>query len=147
MVQSPSAVILEPPEIKSFTVFIVSPSICHEVMWLDAMILVFWMQALSQIFTLLFHFHQEALLLFFTFCHNGGVICISEVIDISPSNLDFSLCFIQPGISHDRSKISRITICGLAVLLFQFGTSLLLYVWFCFFLTCIQISQEAGKVD
>ena len=30
-----------PPEIKSFTVFIVSPSICHEVMGPDAMILVF----------------------------------------------------------------------------------------------------------
>ena len=42
--------------------------------------------ALSQIFILLFHFHQEALY-FFTFCHKGGVICISEVIDISPSNL------------------------------------------------------------
>ena len=27
--------------------------------------------------------------------------CISEVIDISPSNLDYSLCFFQPGISHD----------------------------------------------
>ena len=41
--QSPSAVILEPPEIKSVTVFIVSSSICHEVMEPDAMILVFWM--------------------------------------------------------------------------------------------------------
>ena len=39
--QSPSAVILEPPKIKSDTVSIVSPSICHEVMRLDAMILVF----------------------------------------------------------------------------------------------------------
>ena len=39
--QSPSAVILEAPEIKSVTVSIVSPSICHEVMGLDAMILVF----------------------------------------------------------------------------------------------------------
>ena len=39
--QSPSAVFLEPPKIKSVTVFIVSPSICHEVMGLDAMILVF----------------------------------------------------------------------------------------------------------
>ena len=29
------------------------------------------------------------------------VICISEVIDISPGNLDSSLCFIQPSISHD----------------------------------------------
>ena len=37
----------------------------------------------------------------FTFCHKGGVICISEVIDISPSNLDSSVCFIQPSISHD----------------------------------------------
>ena len=39
--QSPSAVILEPNKIKSLTVSIVSPSICHEVMGLDAMILVF----------------------------------------------------------------------------------------------------------
>ena len=37
--QSPSAVILEPPKIKSFTISIVSPSICHEVMGPDAMIL------------------------------------------------------------------------------------------------------------
>ena len=39
--QSPSAVILEPKKIKSVTVSIVSPSICHEVMGLDGMILVF----------------------------------------------------------------------------------------------------------
>ena len=39
--QSPSAVILEPPKIKSATVSTVSPSICHEVMGWDAMILVF----------------------------------------------------------------------------------------------------------
>ena len=36
--QSPSAVILEPRKIKSATVY---PSVCHEVMGLDAMILVF----------------------------------------------------------------------------------------------------------
>ena len=39
--QSPSAVILEPKKIKSVTVSILSPSICHEVMGPDAMILVF----------------------------------------------------------------------------------------------------------
>ena len=39
--QSPSAVILEPPKIKSATVSTVSPSICHEVMGADAMILSF----------------------------------------------------------------------------------------------------------
>ena len=41
--QSPSAVILEPQKIKSDTVSTVSPSISHEVMGPDAMILVFWM--------------------------------------------------------------------------------------------------------
>ena len=39
--QSPSAVILEPPKIKSVTVFVVSSSICHEVMELEAIILIF----------------------------------------------------------------------------------------------------------
>ena len=39
--QSPSAVILEPKKIKSLTVAIVSPSICREVMGLDALIFVF----------------------------------------------------------------------------------------------------------
>ena len=39
--QSPSTVILEPKKIKSVTVSIVSPSICHEVGGPDAMILVF----------------------------------------------------------------------------------------------------------
>ena len=38
------------------------------------------------------------------------------------------------------------TIYSLDVLLSWFGTSLLVYVSFCFFLTCIQISLEADKV-
>ena len=38
---SPTAVVLEPKKIKSLTVSIVSPSIYHEVMGPDAMILVF----------------------------------------------------------------------------------------------------------
>ena len=40
--QSPSPVILEPPKIKSFTVYIVSPSISHDVMGPEAMTFVFW---------------------------------------------------------------------------------------------------------
>ena len=40
--QSPSAVILETKKIKSVTVSIVSPSICHEVMGLEAMIFTFY---------------------------------------------------------------------------------------------------------
>ena len=39
--QSPSAVISEPKKIESATVSTVSPSICHEVLEPDAMILVF----------------------------------------------------------------------------------------------------------
>ena len=48
--QSPSALILELPKIKSATVSTVCPYICHEMMGVDA-----------NIFTLLFHIHEEAL--------------------------------------------------------------------------------------
>jgi len=48
--QSPSAVILEPPKIKFDTVSTVFPSICHEVMGLDAMIFFSECWALSQLF-------------------------------------------------------------------------------------------------
>ena len=60
--QSPFAVILESKKIKSATVSFVSPSISHEVMGPDAVILVFWMlEFWARFFTLLFHLHQEAL--------------------------------------------------------------------------------------
>ena len=49
-----SAVILEPKKIKSGTDSSFTPSICHEVIGQDAVILVFWMLSLSQLF------HQEA---------------------------------------------------------------------------------------
>ena len=50
--QSPSAVILEPPKIKSVTVSTDSPSICHEVMGPDAMILVFCTLSFKPAFSL-----------------------------------------------------------------------------------------------
>ena len=50
--QSPSAVILEPPKIKSDTVSTVSPSISQEVMGPDAMIFVFWMLSFKPTFSL-----------------------------------------------------------------------------------------------
>ena len=37
----------------------------------------------------------------------GGIIYISEVIDISPSDIDSNLCFNQPGILHDASLIAQ----------------------------------------
>ena len=50
--QSPSAVILESRKIKSDTVYTISPSIYHEVMEPDAMILVFWMLSFKPTFSL-----------------------------------------------------------------------------------------------
>ena len=50
--QSPSGVILEPPKWKSVTVSIVFPTVCHEVMGPDAMILVFWMLSFKPTFSL-----------------------------------------------------------------------------------------------
>ena len=50
--QSPSAVILKSPKIKSDTVSTVSLSICHEVMGPDAMILVFWVLSFKPTFSL-----------------------------------------------------------------------------------------------
>ena len=55
--QSPFAVILEPPKIKSNTVSTVSVSICHEVMGPDAMIFVFWMLSFKPTFSLSSYFH------------------------------------------------------------------------------------------
>ena len=60
--QSSSAVILEPKKIRSVSVSTVSPSICHEILGLDALILVFWMLSFKPAFSLSSHFHQEALL-------------------------------------------------------------------------------------
>ena len=59
-------------------------------------------------FSLHFHFHQGAFEFLFTFCHKGGVSCISEVIDISPSNLDSGLCFFQSSVSHDVLCLRRV---------------------------------------
>ena len=50
--QSSTAMILEPKKIKSVTISVISPSICHEVMGPDAMILVFWMLSFKPTFSL-----------------------------------------------------------------------------------------------
>ena len=146
---SPSAVTLESKKIKSLTVYIISPSICHEVMGLDAMILVFWMLSFQPAFSpSSFTFAEQFL---FAFCHKGGVICISEAIDISSGNFDSSLCFIQPGISHDVLYI-EVKYAGwqYTALTYSFPNLKPIHCSmsnsnYCF-LTCIQISQEAGKI-
>ena len=65
--QLPSAGILKPKKIKSFTVSLVSPCICHEVMGPESMILVFWMFSFKPAFspwsfTLIKRFFSSSLL-------------------------------------------------------------------------------------
>ena len=103
-------------------------------------------------FPLCFHIHQEALWFLFTFCHKGGVICISEVIDISPGSLDSSLCFIQSSpaflMMYSAYKLNKqcnniqpcCTLLNLEPVHFSMSISN------CCFLACILVSQEAGKV-
>ena len=76
--QSPSAVILEPPKIKSDTVSTVSPYVCHEVMGPDAMILVFWMLSFKTLFHSPLSLSSRGSLVLLHFCHKCGVICISD---------------------------------------------------------------------
>ena len=99
--QSPSVVILEPKKIKSDTVSTLSPSISHDVMGPDAMTFVFWMLSFKPTFSLSSSLSSKGSLVLHLLPFKGGVICISEVIDISPGNLDSSLCFLQPSVSHD----------------------------------------------
>ena len=67
----------------------------------DTMILVFWMLSFKPTFSLSSFTFIETFYFLFTFCHKGGVICITVVIDISPVSLDSSLCFFQSSVSHD----------------------------------------------
>ena len=79
--QSPSAVILEPPKIKSLTVPTVSPSICYEVMWPDAMILVFWILSFKPTFSLSsVTALSTQLIFFFSFCCSFFVGALSRCL-------------------------------------------------------------------
>ena len=75
--QSLSAVILEPMNIKSVTVSMVSLCICHEVMEVDAMILVFWMLCFKPTFSLTS----------FTFIKRLFGSCLSAIRMVSPTYL------------------------------------------------------------
>ena len=99
--QSPATVILKLKKIKSVNISFVFPSICHEVMQLYTMILVFECWVLSQFFHYPLSPSSRDSNSSLIFCHKGGVMCISEVAYIFPSNIDSSMCFIQLGILHE----------------------------------------------
>ena len=78
--QSPTTVILESKKMKSITVSTFSPSICHEVMGPDAMILVFWMLSFKPTYSLSsFTFFKR---LFSSSSLSAFRVILSEVVDI-----------------------------------------------------------------
>ena len=80
--QSPSTAILEPKKIKSFSVSIFSPFICHAVMGLDARIIVFWMISFKAAFSLSSFTLIKRLLNSFLFSaiFSSGIICKTEIL-------------------------------------------------------------------
>ena len=129
--QSPSVVILEPEKIKFVTVSIVSPSICHEVMALDAMIFVFECWALSQLFHSPFIFIKRL----FSSSSFSAMSVVSSAYQrlliflpaiLIPACTSPSLTFCLMYSAYKLSKQGN----NMHVLLFLFGTSLLFHVPF-----------------
>ena len=107
--QSPSAVTLETRNIKSVTVSLVSPSIWHEVMGLDAMILIFWMLSFKPAFSLCSFNFIKRFFSFSAFCHKGGVICISfhwKTMFYVRTVTAYPLCVEKSKESHTRTHFS-----------------------------------------
>ena len=132
--QSPSTVIFEPKKIKSATVYIFPPPICHEMMGLDAMILVFWMLSFIPAFPLssftlirrLFSFSSLSAIRVISSAYLRLLIFLLEIL--IPAYASYNLAFFMMYSSYKLN--SRVTIYSLDVLLFLFGTSLLFHVQF-----------------
>ena len=143
---------LELKKIKCVTASSFSPSICYEVLGLDAMILVCLMLSFRPGFSLSSFTSLRAPLVPLHFLplewyhlHIWGCCHISWQIWLQlelHTAWHFTWCTLRV------SEInSRMTIYILVILLFQLWTSLLFHVWFSLLLmTCIKLSQEAGKV-
>ena len=104
--QLPSAIILDKKKIKLVTLSTFSPSICHEVMELDAMIFIFYMQSFRPAISLSSFTFIKKLFSSSSLSASRVVFSACQVIYIFPGNLNSSLCFIQPGISHCTMHIS-----------------------------------------
>ena len=100
--QSPSTVILEAKKIKSVSVSTFFPFNFHEVMGLEPRSFAFECWVLSQLFHSLISLSSRGSNFSFSLLYAiSGIIYISEVVDISPSNLDSIFWFIQAGTLHD----------------------------------------------
>ena len=122
--QSPSPVIFEPRKIKSDTVSNISPSISYEVMGPDVKILVFWKLSFKPVFSLSSFTFMKRLF--------SSSLSVIRVVSSAYLRLWFQLV-LHPAqyfswCTLHISKISRVTIYSLDVLLPQFETSLLFHV-------------------
>ena len=150
--QSPSAVILESHKIKSVTVSIVSPSICHEVMGPDTMILVFWTLSFKPTFLLSsFTFIKR---LFSSYSHSALRVVSSAYLRLliflpailipacASSTPAFLMMYSAYKLNKQGDNIQPwCTSCPIwKQVCFSMSSSN------CCFLTCIQISQEAGQL-
>ena len=125
---SPSTVILEPKKIKDATVSTFPPSICHEVMRLEAMILVFRMLSFKPTsslppFTFIKRLFSSSLL-------SAVKVVSSAYLMLWYSSRQSWFQLVLHPVQHFSwctphiSSISRETIYSLDILLFLFGTSL-----------------------
>ena len=149
--QSPSAVILEPRKIKSATVSTVSPSICHEVIGPDAMILVCRMLSFKPIFSLSS----------FTFIKRLFSSSLSATRGLSSAYLRLLIFLPAIFIPACASSSPEFLMLYSAYKLNKQGDNYTALTYSfsyldpvccsmsrsnCCFLTCIQVSQEAGQV-
>ena len=167
--QSPSAVILEPPKLESATV---SPSICYEVMGPDAVILVFWMLSFKSIFSLssftfikrLFSYLLSAIrVVSFAYLRLLTFLPAVLIPACASSSLAFHIMYSAYKLNEQGDNILLWrtpfpkswcfwTVVLEKTLVSPLGRKEIKPVRFsmsgsnCCFLTVIQVSQEAGKV-
>ena len=139
--------ILLPYIIKSLTVSIVSPSMCHEVMGSDAMIFIFWMLTFKPAFSLSFFTFIRRL---FSSSLSAIRVVSSEVIDISPGNLDSNLCLSSLAVRMMYSAYKLNKQGEYTAFMYSFPNLKPVCCSIsnsnCCFLTCKQVFQEAGQV-
>ena len=138
--QSPSASILQPKKIKSVTVSILPPSICHEVMGLDAMILVFWVLSFKPPFSLSFFTLIKRLFSFSLLSAIRIVCAYQRLLLFLPAILIPACESFSPEfrMMYSAQKLNKWGVYSLDILLSQFWTSPLFHIYsnWCF-LTCI----------
>ena len=142
-----------PPKIKSVTVSIVSPFICHEVMGPNAMILVFWMLSFRQTFSLssftfIKRLFNSSLLYAIRVVPSAYLRLLKFLLAIlNPACASSSLCFISYNVLCIEVKSAGWQYTALTYSFpYLQPVSCSMSSSNCCFLTCIQVSQEAGQV-